>query len=142
MIALPQRLSDALRQALVDLEACEGDEKYSVGINYIHAKGDNYTYVGLVGCLLAKSFDTAPEYNFKAKDYPEAIQTKLRAIEVLSFYRIGEAILKWYETYDKKSIGAESEIFDLIKPIGYHENMLVWKENMFTIVRELEKRAL
>lgn len=130
MKPLPDKPSELIRLALADLEECEKDPRYAIGMVRWHAPEDGRCVVCLAGAVMAKSLD-APIDQFVV---PEDDQKALYALDEFRVGNILQALL--YMGYPSSPI----ENYRFINRYGTDRD--VFKSDMRTLAEDLEKAGL
>lgn len=151
MTTLPDKPSELIRVALVDLEKCEADPRYLINMGSWHSptcdtddcescardrkaanKPNGRCYVCLAGAVMAQSLDTSPRKAGYPGSFAEA--AKLRA---LNDFRVGSVLSGLQEM----GLGSRNrpESRDVV---AYEEDASAFKRDMRTLADDLEKAGL
>lgn len=91
---LPDKLSELLRVALVDLEKCEDDSRYFINMDVWHSGAfGGICHVCLAGSVMAQSIGLdRTEFKYPGSLGDRSVVGKLRAINFLRMGEVGSAL--------------------------------------------------
>ena len=92
MKELSSVLSEAIDQALEDMEACKNDPRYEINFDYWHSPERGKCYVCLAGSVIAKRFNVPFNELSLPYFFPEKKENILRALNCVRKGKVSGAL--------------------------------------------------
>ena len=90
MTKLPEKLSDLLRLAVRDAQACEADPRYVLYMGEWHRRAGAHCYVCMAGAIMAQTLGADAGANAMPIDFGTSTRMRLRNVD---FLRKGDSAL-------------------------------------------------
>lgn len=135
--------SEALRQAVNDLEKCEQDERFEIDMNNWAKMVCGVCQVCLAGAMLVQQCGI-PDEGLEFHNLPDDIAGKMWGIDAFRVGRLWDGVA-WFKE-GGYSIASGAQRGDRVEGLpeyvdvqGYHYSPVVFKEQMRGIADKLEK---
>jgi hypothetical protein len=144
---LSDKPSEAIRQALEDLEKVEKDDRYAVDMGTWHlASPDGRCHVCLAGAVMAMTgrMDVGATIRDVRTGFPMDVVNKLFALDSFRSGDIHEGLIYWGHA-GRSSDHIEKRLINIVKShdvCPYHVDHAAFKEDVEKIARYLEEYGL
>lgn len=135
MTKLPEKLSECIDVAMTDLELCERDPKYEIGMDSWHQlRFNDVCSVCLAGSVMAKTLGASTRDLAHPRHYDEHTCERLYALNLVRLGGVGGALFQM-------GIDRPVEVKDR-SVFTYHSNREAFKESMREIATDLREAGL
>jgi len=128
----PEKLSDAIRLALRDLELVEKDDRYEIDMEEWHlgAYGNTRCHVCLAGAVMAKTCNVPIEEELYSHDFKDEWENTFEALDYVREFRLGFALDVFYQSMPDYVINSEDAHIGIIgKLLEKYSNTKTYDED-------------
>jgi len=151
MKALPNKLGELMRVALVDEAKAHRSPKYRVNMRDWHVPARHARHqcdVCLAGAVMAFSLDGSPEHHLEPWEFDQDVEKKMMALDSVRKGSIMDALIEMgslglnptsieVEDFEEKLLA--SGLVRNEKVTGHRTDRLQWRKDMIRIMRGLQR---